>query len=110
SQFKKLKLTPKGEAGFDQPFPFKGGVHGTGTEGTATNIAGYIDNGAEYTIIVGAHYDHLGLGLESGSLDPNPKNKIHNGADDNASGTAGIIELARYFQENGKKEHYNLLF
>lgn len=110
SEFKKLKLIPKGEKGFDQPFPFKGGVHGTGAEGTASNIAGYIDNGAENTIIIGAHYDHLGLGNDGSSLDPNPQNKIHNGADDNASGTAGIIELARYFQNNGKKEKYNLLF
>ena len=110
SQFKKIKLLPKGEAGYDQPFPFKAGVHGTGTEGTATNIAGYIDNGAEYTIIIGAHYDHLGLGNEGNSLDANPNNKIHNGADDNASGTAGVIELARYFQDNGKLEHYNFLF
>lgn len=110
SQFKKIKLLPKGENGYDQSFPFKGGVHGTGTEGTATNIAGYIDNGAENTIIIGAHYDHLGLGNDGSSLDPNPQNKIHNGADDNASGTAGIIELARYFQDNGRKEKYNLLF
>jgi hypothetical protein len=110
SEFKKIKLLPKGESGYDQSFPFKGGVHGTGAEGTATNIAGYIDNGAENTIIVGAHYDHLGLGNDGSSLDPNPQNKVHNGADDNASGTAGVIELARYFQNNGKKEKYNLLF
>lgn len=110
SQFKKIKLLPKGVNGYDQPFPFKGGVHGTGAEGTATNIAGYIDNGAENTIIIGAHYDHLGLGNDGSSLDPNPQNKIHNGADDNASGTAGVIELARYFQDNGRKEKYNLLF
>jgi hypothetical protein len=110
SQFKKLKLTPKGDKGFDQSFPFKSGVHGSGPEGTATNIAGYIDNGAANTIIIGAHYDHLGLGNDGSSLDPNPQNKIHNGADDNASGTAGIIELARYFQNNGVKEKYNFLF
>jgi hypothetical protein len=110
SQFKKLKLIPKGTIGYDQSFPFKAGVHGTGAEGTATNIAGYIDNGAEYTIIIGAHYDHLGLGNDGSSLDANPNNKIHNGADDNASGTAGVIELARYFRDNGKKEHYNFLF
>lgn len=110
SEFRKLKLIPKGEQGYDQPFPFKGGIHGAGPEGTATNIAGYIDNGAENTIIIGAHYDHLGLGNDGSSLDPNPQNKIHNGADDNASGTAGIIELARYFQNNGKKEKYNFLF
>jgi hypothetical protein len=110
SQFKKIKLLPKGDNGYDQSFPFKGGVHGSGPEGTATNIAGYIDNGAENTIIIGAHYDHLGLGNDGSSLDPNPQNKIHNGADDNASGTAGVIELARYFQDNGRKEQYNLLF
>jgi len=110
SQFKKINLLPKGENGYDQSFPFKSGVHGTGADGTATNIAGYIDNGAENTIIIGAHYDHLGLGNDGSSLDANPQNKIHNGADDNASGTAGVIELARYFQDNGKKEKYNLLF
>jgi acetylornithine deacetylase/succinyl-diaminopimelate desuccinylase-like protein len=110
SEFRKIKLLPKGENGYDQSFPFRSGVHGTGAEGTATNIAGYIDNGAENTIIIGAHYDHLGLGNDGSSLDPNPANKIHNGADDNASGTAGVIELARYFQNNGKKERNNFLF
>ncbi len=110
AQFKKIKLQPKGEKGYDQSFPFKGGIHGTGADGTATNIAGYIDNGAENTIIIGAHYDHLGLGNDGSSLDANPNNKIHNGADDNASGTAAVIELARYFQDNGKKEKYNFLF
>lgn len=109
-QFKKLKLQPKGENGFDQTFPFKSGVHGTGNEGTAVNLAAFLDNGAPTTIIIGAHYDHLGLGLEGNSLDANPQNKIHNGADDNASGVAGIIELARYFQTNGKKEKNNFLF
>jgi hypothetical protein len=48
---------------------------------------------AEETIVVGAHYDHLGYGDE-GSLAPG-SHEIHNGADDNASGTAGILELAR---------------
>jgi len=62
------------------------------------------------TIIIGAHYDHLGLGENGSSLDANPKGKIHNGADDNASGVAGIIELARYFQKNKTKEKYNFLF
>ncbi|MBS1490212.1 MAG: M20/M25/M40 family metallo-hydrolase [Bacteroidetes bacterium] len=110
-EFKKIKLQPKGEAqGFLQAFPFKGGMHGTGTEGTAHNIIGYLDNGAAQTIIIGAHYDHLGLGENGSSLDANPQGKIHNGADDNASGTAGIIELARYFQKNKKKEKYNFLF
>lgn len=109
-QYKKMKLQPKGETGFDQSFSFKAGVHGTGAEGTAQNIAAYLDNGAATTIIIGAHYDHLGLGMEGNSLDANPQNKIHNGADDNASGVAGVLELARYFKDNGVTEKNNFLF
>ncbi len=110
SQFKKFKLEKKGTEGYAQSFPFKGGVHGTGAEGTANNIVGYIDNHAMHTIIFGAHYDHLGLGENGSSLDANPQGKIHNGADDNASGVAGLLELARYFESNKKKEKYNFLF
>lgn len=50
-------------------------------------------------IIVGAHYDHLGRGA-FGSLFTRNDTTIHNGADDNASGTAGLLELAHYFSEN----------
>lgn len=111
SQFKKLKLRPLGDNGtYLQQFPFKGGAHGEGEAGTAHNVIAYLDNKALYTIIIGAHYDHLGLGLQGGSLDANPKDKIHNGADDNASGTAGVLELARYFATNKKKEKHNFLF
>jgi hypothetical protein len=46
-------------------------------------------------VIVGAHYDHLGLGGPgSGALDPDVRNQVHNGADDNASGTAALIHIA----------------
>jgi Zn-dependent M28 family amino/carboxypeptidase len=46
-------------------------------------------------VIVGAHYDHLGLGGPgSGALDPDVSNQVHNGADDNASGTAALIHIA----------------
>ncbi len=45
-------------------------------------------------VIVGAHYDHLGGG-EIGSLNPDSSGKIHNGADDNASGAAALIQIAR---------------
>lgn len=48
-------------------------------------------------VIVGAHYDHLGFG-DGGSLDPDAR-AIHNGADDNASGTASMIEIARALVE-----------
>ncbi len=110
-QFKKIKLQPLGdEKKYLQSFTFKGGVHGTGIEGKANNIIGYLDNDATNTIVIGAHYDHLGLGENGSSLDANPQGKIHNGADDNASGVAGLIELARYFQKNKIKEKYNFLF
>ncbi len=111
SQWEKIGLLPKGDKNkYMQKFKFKGGVHGTGEEGTSYNLVGFIDNKAMNTIIIGAHYDHLGLGNQGSSLDANPQNKIHNGADDNASGVAGVIELARYFQINKIKEPYNFLF
>jgi hypothetical protein len=69
-QFKALKLQPKGESdSFEQKFPFKSGVHGTGTEGTAHNAVAFLDNKADKTIIIGAHFDHLGLG-ENGTMVP----------------------------------------
>jgi hypothetical protein len=79
-------------------------------ERTGHNVSGFLDNGAPYTIVIGAHYDHLGLGHDHNSLEANPDGKIHNGADDNASGTAGVMELARHFSKNGVKEPFNFLF
>ena len=63
---------------------------------TTRNVAGLLPgrDPAAGVVVVGAHYDHLGLGM-SGSLDPAPEGKIHHGADDNASGVAGLLELAR---------------
>lgn len=111
SQWKEMGLLPKGDGkGYTQKFAFKAGAHGTGNEGTAYNVVGFIDNKAPYTVVIGAHYDHLGLGNQGSSLDANPQNKIHNGADDNASGVAGVLELARYFQTNKVKESTNFLF
>ncbi|GIV37999.1 MAG: aminopeptidase [Cyclobacteriaceae bacterium] len=110
-EFKKLKLRPLGNnSTYFQEFTFKGGAHGEGQPGTARNIVAFLDNKAPLTVIIGAHYDHLGLGTQGGSLDANPADKIHNGADDNASGTAGVLELARYFASNRKKEKHNFLF
>lgn len=111
SQFKKLKLQTKGdEKGYLQAFTFKSGAHGEGEAGTANNIVAYLDNKAATTIIIGAHYDHLGLGDQGSSLDANPKEKIHNGADDNASGVAGVLELARVLAKNKEKEKNNFIF
>jgi Zn-dependent M28 family amino/carboxypeptidase len=65
------------------------------------NVAGFLPGATSEYIIIGAHYDHLGLGDEH-SLAPNLKGTIHPGADDNASGTAGVIELARWFSKQPK--------
>ncbi len=63
---------------------------------TGNNVVGYLDNGAATTVVLGAHYDHLGYGEDGNSMLRNSTEKlIHNGADDNASGTAALIELAR---------------
>ncbi|MCB0739034.1 MAG: M20/M25/M40 family metallo-hydrolase [Bacteroidetes bacterium] len=72
------------------------------------NVLGYINNNAGKTVVVGAHYDHLGHGEYGNSREPNSTD-IHNGADDNASGTATIIELAREVKIRGLKGN-NYLF
>jgi len=74
---------------------------------TGHNVIGYIDNHANSTIVIGGHYDHLGWG-EYGSLYTGPP-AIHNGADDNASGTSMVMELARYLAD-GKDKNHNYLF
>lgn len=77
-------------------------------EKTGHNVLGYIDNHAPETIVIGAHYDHLGYDEMGGSL-YRGKPAIHNGADDNASGTALIIELAEALQKSDAKNN-NYLF
>jgi aminopeptidase YwaD len=63
---------------------------------TVHNVAAYLAGQTDEYIIIGAHYDHLGLG-EQFSLAPSLAGTVHPGADDNASGTAGVLELARHF-------------
>jgi hypothetical protein len=75
---------------------------------TGHNVIGYIDNGAPYTIILGAHYDHLGHGEDEG-LNLGGTGEIFNGADDNASGTAAVLELAKYLKDS-KLKNNNYLF
>jgi acetylornithine deacetylase/succinyl-diaminopimelate desuccinylase-like protein len=75
------------------------------------NVLGVLDGAgpnAKETIVVGAHYDHWGYGGE-GSAAPG-STEIHNGADDNASGTAGIIELARRLARREKPLDRRILF
>ena len=50
-----------------------------------TNVIGFLDNKAAKTIVIGAHYDHLGLNEHQNSTLMNSEGQIHNGADDNAS-------------------------
>ncbi len=72
-----------------------------------TNVIGYLDNGAPATIVLGAHFDHLGWGEDGNSMLRSGAKQIHNGADDNASGTAALIELARQLKvSKNKKSNY----
>lgn len=74
------------------------------------NVIGYIDNGAANTVIIGAHYDHLGYGEDHNSLYTGTTPQIHNGADDNASGTAALIELGKMLKAASfKKNNYLLI-
>ncbi len=110
-QYKQLGLSPLGTDGFLQPFTAKvRRIVVPDSIRQANNVIGFLDNGAPYTIVIGAHYDHLGMGTQGSSRDKEPQGKIHNGADDNASGVAGLLELARYFTKNDVKEPYNFLF
>ncbi len=79
---------------------------------TAQNVVGYLEGNDpglkdEY-IVVGGHHDHLGWGGE-GSLAPDTV-AIHPGADDNGSGTAGVLELGRYFSAAKGHLHRSILF
>ncbi len=78
---------------------------------TAYNLIGVIEGEgphAEETIVIGAHYDHLGFG-GYGSRSPKRNGEIHNGADDNASGTAAVLELARRIA-TGPKPQRRMVF
>lgn len=75
----------------------------------ARNVVGYLDNNAPLTIVIGAHFDHLGYGEDGNSMIRTGDLGIHNGADDNASGTSSMIELA-FLLKNSKAKQYNYLF
>jgi len=74
---------------------------------TGHNVIAWLDNGADTYAILGAHYDHLGYGDGGNSLYRGKERMIHNGADDNASGTAMVLELAKGIKSAGlKKENF----
>ena len=94
-----------------QSFDFEVKAHPHATESTpktGKNVIGYLDNGADYTVVIGAHYDHLGYG-SSGSLHRGEP-AIHNGADDNASGVAAMLRLAEWLSKEGAPNANNYLF
>lgn len=71
------------------------------------NLIGYINNNAANTVILGAHYDHLGFGEDNNALDT--FKAVHNGADDNASGSAALLELARLLKQSYNKNNNYLI-
>jgi hypothetical protein len=117
-RFQEIGLTPKGTNGYFQDFTFTPKTHPHGTVNftdsiskktiTGRNIVGYIDNHAPYTVIIGAHYDHLGYGDE-GSLYRGKEKLIHNGADDNASGVSLMLNLAKKLKNTNTSNNYLLM-
>lgn len=114
-RFKELDLQPKGTEGYLQAFSFtpKTNPHdevkftsvAEDSSVVGTNVIGFIDNKADNTIVIGAHYDHLGFGGE-GSLFRDEEKAIHNGADDNASGVALMLNLAGKLKNTNTSNNY----
>jgi hypothetical protein len=110
----------KAIAGFDVPgATIEGRVHLKEEKSTGTNVVallkapGAASNNKASTVMIGAHGDHLGLGEVGNSLAlPTETTHIHFGADDNASGVAGVMELAHYFSspQNRARLKQNLAF
>ena len=79
------------------------------TRATVNNVLAWLPGQTNEYVIVGAHYDHLGRG-NFDSLAPSQIGQIHPGADDNASGTAGVLELARLLTPQRGKLKRSILF
>jgi hypothetical protein len=76
---------------------------------TVNNVLAWLPGQTDEYVIIGAHYDHLGRG-NFDSLAPSQIGQIHPGADDNASGTAGVLELARLLAPERGKLKRSILF
>jgi peptidase M28-like protein/PDZ domain-containing protein/PA domain-containing protein len=79
------------------------------TRATVNNVLAYLPGRTDEYVIIGAHYDHLGRG-NFDSLAPSQIGQIHPGADDNASGTAGVLELARSLARQKVRFQRGILF
>lgn len=103
-----------------KPFSFslagwsaEGEVTANRTEVICKNVIGVLDGHgplANETVVIGAHYDHLGYGTFGSLGGPNANGKIHYGADDNASGTAGLLEIARRFGAINNRQGRRIVF
>lgn len=117
-RFKNMGLEAKGTDKYFQKFTFKASSNphkeaeltseDKKSTSTAQNVIAYIDNKAENTVVIGAHYDHLGMGGEGSLYREGPA--IHNGADDNASGVAVMLSLADSLSKKGSPKNNNYLF
>lgn len=110
-RFVELGLKPKGhDNSFFHSFDFqhKDNPHAAeGEDRTGKNVVAFLDNGAPTTVVIGGHYDHLGMG-GIGSLHAGEP-AIHNGADDNASGIAAMFRIAEKLKAGSAKNN-NYLF
>ena len=116
TQFKSLGLKTYDGKNFIQKFDYTirlnphDTINSSSVSNTGRNVIAYLDNKASKTIVIGAHYDHLGLNEHNNSTKANSKGEIHNGADDNASGVSGVLELARMYSKNKTREKVNFIF
>jgi acetylornithine deacetylase/succinyl-diaminopimelate desuccinylase-like protein len=100
--FRRARLDPARGGSFFQPFTIAAdapaAMHsrlaGAETRNVVAVLPGRDPARRGEVVVVGAHYDHLGLG-GFGALDPDSTGRVHNGADDNASGVAAVLEIAR---------------
>jgi hypothetical protein len=115
-QFQAAGLEPGGTDGYFQPFridPTAPAVAHAGIGETwVKNVVGILPGRgrlAGQAVVIGAHYDHLGLG-GMGSLDPDSTDVVHNGADDNASGTSALLSAAAILAHQSTVERRTLVF
>jgi hypothetical protein len=87
-----------------QPFSYDPTIDSVKTHVRGSNVVAFIDNHAANTIVIGAHYDHLGMGDPKHSLYTGPP-AVHHGADDNASGVAAMLELATLLKDTAYKNN-----
>jgi hypothetical protein len=94
-----------------QPFSMEGVTELIRVPDTGYNVLGILPGRSDSTIVIGAHYDHLGYGGPgSGSRYLGVEHLIHNGADDNGSGTSALLELAKHFGSRAGHMEHSVLF